>query len=672
MNWNNFKYLLTDVFNKHAPPKEKMCRGKPAPWLTLELKMKMNERDFYFKKARVTNKDSDWLLFRRSRNNITHAVRQAKSMYCRNLLQENTYQPKDFWNSIKKVFPTKAKSQSLPNLMNVDGEKVSDKQLIANSFCEFFSTIGCKLQSKISALGNRIWRAYSHTNMQRLNVQTIFHFSPVSRAKIISLLKTLKSNKATGPDNIPASMIKDAKEELSVPLCILANQSLDTGLFPTSEKTAKVTPIYKASGERSDFDNYRPISVLNVLSKVLEKIVYQQLVDYLEENNLLYQNQYGFRKNKCTQDAVLHLHDHIRNNMNKKNCTGALYIDLRKAFDTVSHSCLLTKLPYYGISGNELNWISSYLFNRQQYISYNQTKSEMHSVTLGVPQGSILGPLLFVVLINDAYQCLQDCQMLMYADDTVLFFSHSSTKTIEEKLSHEGTKLFNWFADNNLVLNLKSGKTELVIYGTSQKLKTQPPCSLEILHSSINCVTNYEYLGITLDQTLSLSNQTKKLFKRINQRLNLLRRVRSQLTSNAANNIYRSMIEPIMLYCAPIYAGVQTFHTKSIQVERKASKIVDKSENISNKIKQRTVIEVFKYLRGIKSANQSSIDFKPFEHNINTRGNGNRLIVPQTKNESGRKAFSVQGALLFNRIPQSDRKELSILKFKKSISKFNF
>ena len=371
--------------------------------------------------------------------------------------------------------------------MNVDGEKVSDKQLIANSFCEFFSTIGFKLQSKISALGNRVWRPFIHTNMQHLNIQTNFHFSPVSRAKIASLLKTSKSNKATGSDNIPKT---SSKEELSVPLCILANQSFDTGLFPTSEKIAKVTPIYKASGERSDFDNYRPISVLNVLSKVLEKIVYQQLLEYLEENNLFYQNQYGFRRNKCTQDAVLHLHDHIRDNMNVKNCTDALYIDLSKAFDTVSHSCLLTKLSYYGISGNEFNWISSYLFNRQQYISYNQTKSEMHSVTLGVPQGSILGPLLFVVLINDAYQCLQNCQMLMYAGDTVLFFSHSSTKIIEEKLSHEGTKLFNWFADNNLVLNLKSGKTELVIYGTSQKLKTQPPCSLEILHSSINCVTN--------------------------------------------------------------------------------------------------------------------------------------------------------------------------------------
>ena len=142
------------------------------------------------------------------------------------------------------------------------------------------------------------------------------------------------------------------------------------------------------------------------MSKVLEKVVGQQLTDFLEKNNLLYEHQYGFRKNKCTQDAVLHLHDHIRQQMNKRNCTGAMYIDLQKAFDTVSHPCLLSKLPYYGICGTELKWICDYLFNRQQYVSFNDTLSKPEPINLGVPQGSILGPLLFVILINDAYQCL--------------------------------------------------------------------------------------------------------------------------------------------------------------------------------------------------------------------------------------------------------------------------
>ena len=211
----------------------------------------------------------------------------------------------------------------------------------------------------------------------------------------------------------------------------------------------------------------------------MEKVIAQQITTYLENNELLYKHQCGFRKNKCTQDAVIYLHDHIRQEMNRKNVTRELYIDLRKAFDTVSHSCLLSKLPYYGICGTELNWISDYLFNRTQYIAYNNDCSNLESVTLGVPQGFILGPLLFIILVNDAYQYLNKCAMLMYADDTVLLYSASSSKLIEETLNHEGNILFDWFNNNNLILNLKPGKTELVIYGTARNLATQPECNVD-------------------------------------------------------------------------------------------------------------------------------------------------------------------------------------------------
>ena len=216
-------------------------------------------------------------------------------------------------------------------------------------------------------------------------------------------------------------MSKDVYKELTYRLCHLINESIKTGIFPTAEKVAKVTPIYKSEAH-SLFDNCHPVSVLNILSKILEKVIAQQITTYLENKELLYKHQYGFRKNKCTQDAVIYLHDHIRQEMNRKNVTGALYIDLRKAFNTVSHSCLQSNLPYYGIRGTELSWISDYLFSGTQYVAYNNDCSNLESATLGVPQGSILGPLLFTILVNDAYQCLNKCTMLMYADDTVLLY----------------------------------------------------------------------------------------------------------------------------------------------------------------------------------------------------------------------------------------------------------
>ena len=194
-----------------------------------------------------------------------------------------------------------------------------------------------------------------------MRVNPNFIFQPTNRSLVEILLKTVKTSKAAGPDNIRARRIKDAYIELAYPLCHLINKIIKTGIFPTAEKVAKVTPINKSEAH-SFFDNYRPVSVLNILSKNLEKVIAQQITTYLENNELLYTHQYGFSKNKCTQDALIYLHGHIRQEMNRKNVTGALYIDLRKAFDTVSHSCLLCKLPYHGICGTELNWISDYLF----------------------------------------------------------------------------------------------------------------------------------------------------------------------------------------------------------------------------------------------------------------------------------------------------------------------
>ena len=179
-----------------------------------------------------------------------------------------------------------------------------------------------------------------------------FQFKTVERSTVLAILKSLKVSKSAGPDNLPACVIRDAAEELSEPIQHLANLSFTAGLFATSEKCAKVSPVYKAD-ERSSFDNYRPLSVLKIMSEVLERIAYQQLPEYLEMNNLLNTHQYGFRRKRSTQQADVYLTEHIRQNKDKGHCTGAAYLDLRKAFDTVNHACLLNKLPSYGIHGIE-------------------------------------------------------------------------------------------------------------------------------------------------------------------------------------------------------------------------------------------------------------------------------------------------------------------------------
>ena len=220
-------------------------------------------------------------------------------------------------------------------MTKVNEKKVSDKSLIAKSFCTFFSTIGSSLQQRILSLGSRIRKPFESGNLRKSPLLWAqFKFKTVTPPEVEKSLMNLKTSNASGPDQIPPRMLCDPAKELPIPLCHLVNLRLQLGVFPTVEKIAKVTPIFK-SGDSTLFDNYRPISVLNSISKIVEKRICEQLKTYLESQNLFFKHQYGFRKSKCTQDAVIYVHDYIRKNMNQKNCTGAMFVDLRKALDTV-------------------------------------------------------------------------------------------------------------------------------------------------------------------------------------------------------------------------------------------------------------------------------------------------------------------------------------------------
>ena len=203
---------------------------------------------------------------------------------------------------------------------------------------------------------------------------------------------------------------------------------------------------------------------------IVERLVHNQLYEYLEKNKFLSNRQFGFRKGRSTSHAITYLSDFIRQKMDSGQCTGAVFIDLKKAFDTVDHSVLLSKLPIYGINGNELNWFQDYLFNRQQFVEYLNTNSNYQHITCGVPQASILGPLLFLIHINDLTLNVSSCEILLYADDMVIFHSDKEFNKIEEMLNIELNIVGKWMSDNHMIINPKPGKTECMIFGTAQKL----------------------------------------------------------------------------------------------------------------------------------------------------------------------------------------------------------
>ena len=303
---------------------------------------------------------------------MTGLIKRCKSKYHQDILRDSADSPDKFWSAIKKLFPTKLTSEQGP-AFQIKGTKTTDNKSIAESFCDYFTNVAIKLKKKSFLLRDLVW---SNPNGMTLpQVKEKFLFRIVKEEEILTELKNLKRKKATGLDNLPPRLLKDAAGVIAKPLTFIINLSLETGVVPTDWKMDKVIPIFK-SGSMAEIDNYRPISILPTLSKILEKMVHNQLMKHLEFNGFLSEHQFGFCPNRSTELGVTLFTDLIRKEADGGKATGAIFIDLSKAFDTISHSVLLEKLSRYGIQDNELNWFTDYLFLRSQIVQFKGVLSE--------------------------------------------------------------------------------------------------------------------------------------------------------------------------------------------------------------------------------------------------------------------------------------------------------
>ena len=386
----------------------------------------------------------------------------------------------------------------------------------------------------------------------------------------------MNSKKSYGVDGIQARFLKDAASEIKGAITYIINLSIDTNEVPTEFKYARIKPLFK-KGNRNLVENYRPVSILSVVSKILEKAIYVQFDKYLNKNNLLYSQQSGFRCQHSTDTCFIDLMDYLHSNIAEGKYVGMVLLDLQKAFDTVDHAILLNKLKHMGVGCTD--WFKSYLSNRQQIVTVEGVNSEPGVVGCGVPQGSILGPLLFLCYVNDMPISL-NCKLLLYADDSALLVPGTDSKVIAEILSHELKSCHMWLVDNKLSLHL--GKTESIIFGTKRKLTLIENFQVKCDNVAIRSVENVHYLGITLDNNLSGESILSNIIAKASSRLKFLYRYKDILNEKNRKIMCSALIQCHFDYCCSSwYASTNKGQRKKLQVMQ--NKIIRFILNLGNR-----------------------------------------------------------------------------------------
>ena len=395
------------------------------------------------------------------------------------------------------------------------------------------------------------WTLFLKTNRNPLDyvkeVSNCLLFTPVSELYICCVVQSIKPKKSSGDDNIGNSLLKNIINVIKYPLCVVINKSILSGIFPDLMKRAKVVPLFK-SGDRSCTDNYRPISLLPVISKVLERVVYNFTTKFLMDNKILYPRQFGFRRDHSTSDAIMNLVGDCLHAFEDKSMIMAVFIDLKKAFDTVPHSVILAKLAKLGVQNKELDWFRSYVSNRRQFTVHERCCSDDSEVTVGVQQGSLLGVLLFQILINDLPSSLRYCMSILYADDTTIYLCGKSLKFMRIKLQSDLDCLQEWLCSNGLKLNVS--KTKCMLFNQEG---LNPHVDLMINNQLVENVTSFKFLGVILDQTLSFELQYKAVYNKLLQSLFVLRKLSSYLPLSCLHTLYFAYFHSNLCYCTIVW-----------------------------------------------------------------------------------------------------------------------
>ena len=543
--WNAMLDILYNCINVMCPIKTFRIKQEKEQWITPALLELIKDKDSAMRRAKKRNDPELWKKAKRLRNNCTKRLRKAKEDFIKENLNNNVGNSKKFWKNIQEVIPnSNSKNRNSFELFDSEKNVMIDHNNTANYINEFFTGIGPKLAQQY----NQTW---SYKGIETDIVLDDFHTEIV---EILCLCKNININKSSCINHLSSEIIRDAFMAIPNKVVELFNLSFDLCEVPDEWKIAKVTPLPK-SGNSKDVGNLRPVSILPLPSKLIEKIVHNRVYNHCNNNKLLDEKQGGFRPNHSTVSTTSFFLNDLYTAMNDNETTIAVYIDAMKAFDTVNHNILINKLEYFGIRGRCAKWLENYLHNRKQCTVANDITSDLKSISCGVPQGSVCGPLLFLLYINDLTKALKKCKVSLYADDTVLYYSNSNMDIVRVSIQEDLIELSNWCRMNKLTINCK--KTKYCVYGMRSIVKKSKNIDmiLSLNNVILERVCSYKYLGFILDDQLNFNKHIDVMLNNVSHKLYLLSRIRRYLTKQACILVFKTMVLSLIEYGDIIYSG---------------------------------------------------------------------------------------------------------------------
>ena len=676
-----FNLLFNEVLDNHAPIRNIKVRNRPCPFMTEEIRSLMKIRDKWRKLARKTNDPLHWSGYKTRKREVKRELRLAEREFVADQIKNNPNNARCLWKTIRSCIPNKSACRR---------SFTKDDILVANEFNTFFSSIGQTTIEKVKLLADECkYLPTKSVFTPRIYAESEqFVLQMVESKQVHDIINSMPTNKSPGIDKISMRVIKDSLPAILPTITSIFNASLTSGVFPSAWKMAEITPIPK-EGDHEQANNNRPISLLPMLSKVCEKVVLNQVVSYLDINKRLSTEQSGNKKYHWTETSLIETTDTFLHAIDKKEVTAAVLLDMSKAFDSLDHKILMLKLQDVGMSPGALNWFSSYLSNRQQVVRINSALSGKLTAHSGVPQGSILGPILFSIYVNDLPTIPQHCSSKVFVDDNKLYtsFPVQQCELAVTKVNEDLRKIRDWCFDNRLLLNVS--KTKRILFGSRQMIAKIPDFRLTLFGKELIPVPLAKDLGLLFDSNLSFGPHVVKMTSSCMSSLGQINRAKYALDRDLLTMIViQSLVFSKMYYCSIVWSNTTASNICKLQaVQNFAARIITNSRKFDHvtplrcelhwlpvklHLFYRDAILTFKCMNGMAPDYLS----EKFVHRGSISGrctrNSQSLNIPLYKSATGQRTFYYRAVSLWNDLPANIKTSTTLNVFKTNLRRYLF